>query len=96
MRVCVARSGFTSQAHYLLHAVYNWVTGKEAPPPELQGPLIDGIVAFVRAQPLGRASQEVRAAPLVSNGVMLQRLACFAIAGIPGGQAEHEQLGSAR
>lgn len=39
--------------------LYNWVTGKEPPPPELQGPLIDGIVAFTRSQPLGRASPEV-------------------------------------
>ena len=39
--------------------LYNWVTGREPPPPELAGPLLDGIVAWVRAQPLGRASQEV-------------------------------------
>ena len=36
--------------------LYNLILGKEAPPPELQGPLLERIQAFVQTSPLGRAS----------------------------------------
>ncbi len=35
--------------------LYNWVTGKAPPPPELDGPVLASIKAFVAAAPLGRA-----------------------------------------
>lgn len=38
--------------------IYNYITGKDAPPPELLGPVLDSIRAFVASSPLGKASTE--------------------------------------
>jgi succinate dehydrogenase flavin-adding protein (antitoxin of CptAB toxin-antitoxin module) len=35
--------------------LYNLILGKDAPPPELEGPLLDRIKAFVQSCPLGKA-----------------------------------------
>jgi succinate dehydrogenase flavin-adding protein (antitoxin of CptAB toxin-antitoxin module) len=35
--------------------LYNLILGKEAPPPELEGPVLERIKAFVQTSPLGRA-----------------------------------------
>ena len=42
--------------------IYNIITGTGGapPPPELAGPVLDSIRAFVRASPLGKASVQVR------------------------------------
>jgi succinate dehydrogenase flavin-adding protein (antitoxin of CptAB toxin-antitoxin module) len=61
--------------------LYNYVTGREAPPPELAGPLLDGIVAFVKGQPLGRASQEVRYIVLRSFDITLHLMRIFITTG---------------
>ena len=41
--------------------VYNMVTGKEAAPAELQGPVLERVKAFVASSPLGKASPEAYA-----------------------------------
>ena len=40
--------------------IYNLITGVTSPPPELRGPVLDGILTFVRSNPLGKASVKVR------------------------------------
>ena len=38
--------------------IYNYITGKDTPPAELEGPVLESIRAFVASSPLGRASSE--------------------------------------
>jgi succinate dehydrogenase assembly factor 2 len=38
--------------------VYNMVTGKDAPPPELSGPVLEQVKAFVATSPLGKADPQ--------------------------------------
>lgn len=41
--------------------IYNFITGKDAPPAELEGPVLKSIQAFVASSPLGKASPKVSA-----------------------------------
>jgi hypothetical protein len=47
--------------------IYNYITGKEAPPAELRGPVLESLQAHVAASPLGRANPEVRERAFVAG-----------------------------
>jgi len=40
--------------------IYNYITGKDTPPAELEGPVLESIRTFVASSPLGKASSAVR------------------------------------
>ena len=40
--------------------IFLYITNKATPPPELAGPVLDAIIAFVQAAPLGKGGEAAR------------------------------------